>query len=296
MKYIYHLLKHIKSFMFHPIESTRWLLSDLKKDINASNYDSKMKSVWCAGLPKSGTSLIEEIFDQLPYVRHDASFLRIYNPKKLDHIHGVNQDIFKEMKENCYTFLKTHSHYSPTYENLAIKYNVKIIVSLRDLRDMMISRYFHIINEENHWLNKKISKLSFKDGFIASLISKPTAEEENSLTYYYYWILNWLKIAKEKNYLVLWYEDYKDDPLNYINKILKFTRFPDFYAERILKKIQNKNSENLKKSLNKYSKLKSTFRKGEIQEWKKYFDEDINNAFNDNLPGKLENVLYKKLK
>ena len=55
MKYIYHLLKHIKSFMFHPIESTRWLLSDLKKDINASNYDSKMKSVWCAGLPKSGT-------------------------------------------------------------------------------------------------------------------------------------------------------------------------------------------------------------------------------------------------
>ena len=35
-------------------------------------------------------------------------------------------------------------------------------------------------------LNKKISKLSFKDGFIASLISKPPAEEENSLTYYYY--------------------------------------------------------------------------------------------------------------
>ena len=295
MKYIFHILKHLKSFLIHPRLSTRWFLEDFKKDKNASNYKSKVNSVWCAGLPKSGTSLIEDIFDQLPYVRHDASLLRVFYPKKIDHAHGVNQDIFQEMKKNRYTFLKTHSHYNPFYENLAKKYDIKIIISLRDLRDMMISRYFHIKNDKSHWLNNKISRLNFKEGFITSLTSKPSINEQNSLSYYYYWVFDWLKIANKKNYLILWYEDYKTNPINYINKILDYTEFNDFSAEKILKKIKNKKAENLKKSLNQDSKLKSTFRRGETGEWKKYFEREIEDSFNLNLPDKLENILHKKI-
>ena len=108
MKYIYHLLKHIKSFMFHPIESTRWLLSDLKKDINASNYDSKMKSVWCAGLPKSGTSLIEEIFDEMTNLTEkimDSELLQLFPYSSKDNKSVQTLEEIRESVKNLNTRL-----------------------------------------------------------------------------------------------------------------------------------------------------------------------------------------------
>ena len=36
---------------------------------------------------------------------------------------------------------------------------------------MMISRYFHIINDKKHWNHNEIKDLSFEDGFIQTLKS-----------------------------------------------------------------------------------------------------------------------------
>ena len=54
------------------------------------------------------------------------------------------------------------------YENIAKNHNLKIIISMRDLRDMLISRYFHIMNDNSHWLHHQIKDLNFTDGFISS--------------------------------------------------------------------------------------------------------------------------------
>lgn len=77
MKFLLHFAKHLNSFIFHPFQTTNWFVKDLKKDIFFKNKNSKYRFVWCAGLPKSGTTLIENVFDYLPYVRLNSSILRI---------------------------------------------------------------------------------------------------------------------------------------------------------------------------------------------------------------------------
>ncbi len=294
IKYFLHTLKLLKSFLMRPFKTIKWIKEDFKKDINSKKFKSPYKFVWCAGLPKSGSTLIEKIFENLPYVRLDTSFNRIYSFEKLDHVHGINEDMFKYLPNTKYTFLKTHTHYTDNYEKIAIRYNARIIISLRDIRDMLISRYYHILSFENHWLHKDIKNLDFTKGFIISFSSRENKQSPTSLEYYFNWIKNWLTIAKRKNYLILWYEEYKLNPNAYINKILQYIEFSNYSAKDIQNTILK---ENLKKtplssSLTKYGREKTTFRKGETNQWKKLFNEEINDAMRKNSPGDLKDVLF----
>ena len=293
MKYIKHFLKHLRFFFMNPKFTVKWFLEDLRKDFRSNKYKSTCYKVWCAGLPKSGTTLIEEIFENLPYVRLDNSILRLWNNQNLIHVHDLHNQAFKGFREQKYTFVKTHSHYLKEYENLISSNDVKLIISFRDLRDVMISRYFHIMNDKNHWLHKRLLNLSFKEGFILSITSKSGYKNLNNLHYYYFWILNWKKIAKKKGYLILWYEEYINNPKKYINQILKYTSFLDIPSNKIINNLKKKKSNNLKESLYNFGKLKSTFRKGKKNQWMKYFDDEITEFFIKNLPDKLENVIYQ---
>ena len=72
---------------------------------------------------------------------------------------------------------------------------------MRDLRDMLISRYFHILSDKDHWLHKTIKDLDFTEGFINSIKAKSDKDSPNALNYYYYWILIGLKLQKQQNCL-----------------------------------------------------------------------------------------------
>ena len=103
---------------------------------------------------KIWNTLIEKFFDNLPYVRANTSMLRFYyhNPIQFDYqknlsehdYHGITEKNFKYLPKNKLTFFKTHTHFEKKYFHIAERYDAKIIISVRDLRDMMISRYFHI--------------------------------------------------------------------------------------------------------------------------------------------------------
>ena len=294
-KYLFHFLKWSKSLFLRPVQTIKWFKRDLNKDISSKKYSSINKKVWCAGLPKSGTTLIEKIADKLPYVSLNNSILRVYYPGKLDHSHGVSDTMFANLPKNKFTFLKTHTHYDIKYEQIIKSHNFKIIISLRDLRDMLISRYFHIMNDKNHWLNNKIKNLDFTEGFIHSIGAREDSHSSNMLTYYYYWILNWHHEAKKKNYLILWYEDYLNDPKSYIKKILNYLDFNDLPVDEIHAKLNINNNLPLKESLKKYGRSRETFRKGKKDEWKKYFNEEIYTFFEKNIPDSIDKITYEKL-
>lgn len=293
--YIFHFLKWLKSFFLRPVQTIKWFKCDLNKDISSKKFISINKKVWCAGLPKSGTTLIEKIADKLPYVSLNNSILRVYYPGKLDHDHAVSEEMFENLPKNKFTFLKTHSHYDTKYEQIVKSHNFKIIISLRDLRDMLISRYFHIMNDENHWLNNKIKNLDFTKGFIYSIEAREDNQSSNMLTYYYYWILNWHREAKKKNYLILWYEDYLNNPKSYIKKILSYLDFNDFSVDEIQTKLKINKNLSLKESLKKYGRLRETFRTGKKGEWKKYFNKEIHTFFEKNIPDSIEKITYENL-
>tara|TARA_E500000178_G_scaffold83808_1_gene82182 strand:- start:2248 stop:3147 length:900 start_codon:yes stop_codon:yes gene_type:complete len=296
MNYFLHFLRIIKSIIKKPIKSLLWFWQDLKKDFEASKIKSENKFVWCPGLPKSGTTLLEQILERLPYVRLESSFLRIFDNKNLDHGHGISTRMFSKIPKQKFTFLKTHTHYTNEYERIALNKKAKIIVSLRDLRDMLISRYYHILFDKNHWLHNKIKKLNFSSGFILSLKEKSSPELESALIYYYKWIKDWLVIAKQKDYLVLWYEDYKLDPIKYINRVILYTNNKNYSAIKIENEIKyaRLKKKDLSNSIYSYGRSKSTFRKGLVGEWKLLFNNEINDYLNKNLPGPIDEVSYKQ--
>ena len=289
----------IKSFIKNPKEFFVNFILDFKKDLKAKKNFSSAHLVWCGGLPKSGTTLIEEIFDELPYVRLNHSPLRIFDVGNIDHEHGITENMFSNLPKKKYSFLKTHTHYKIHYEKILNKYNAKIIISLRDLRDMLISRYFHIMSDNKHWQYSILKNLSFEEGFIKSLTDKQKETEQKPIEYYYYWINNWIRISKDKKYLVLWYDDYIKDPVKYIQNILDYTEFKNLSAEKIEMKIRSnleKKEPDFKKNIKKYGKSKSTFRKGIVGEWKELFTKEIEFRFNQLLPEPIEKILKEESK
>ena len=285
----------IKSLIKNPISSIKIFIQDFKKDINAKNVSSEKYFVWCAGLPKSGSTLIENIFDILPYVRVTGSFLRFYDAGNLIEVHGISERMFSAVPKKKYSFLKTHTHYTENYERIALEKNANIIISFRDIRDMMISRYFHIINDKKHWNHNEIKDLSFEDGFIQTLKS---IDPEGSIPikYYYNWIVDWKEICRKKSYLALWYEDYIKNSNNYIKSILNyvgFQNFPTIDIENELKSLRME-QKNLSSGLKNHERYKSTFRSGKIRVWNEYFTPRISNFFKQNLPGPLDEATYKE--
>ena len=287
--------REVKKIIFDPINFIPDLISDFNKDREAYKLNLEYNLVWCCGMPKSGSSLIEDLFEKLPYVRVDSSSLRYFNNDSLDHPHGISDQMFEAIPKKKLSFLKTHTHFNPQYIRIANKYNARIIVSLRDLRDVMISRYYHILNEKIHWQHKYIKGLSFEEGFIKSLDFYDNTQTDKPIIINYNWIKNWLNKIESKQYLFLWYEDYIENPKNYISKILKFINFENSSPDLILEQIKNQNKYNLslKKNYSKYGKRKSTFRSGKNGAWKELFTDKISDYFYSNIPGPIEDIIKK---
>jgi len=69
-------------------------MKDFKYDYFPTE-DNKNKFILVIGLPKSGTTLIEEILYELGYVDLTNSFFRIYNNHNLKHPHDISEEMFK---------------------------------------------------------------------------------------------------------------------------------------------------------------------------------------------------------
>ena len=299
MIFFRHLIKIIKFFVKDPLFTIKDFYSDLRKDYFLKFGPLDHNIVWCAGLPKSGTTLIESILDTLPYVRADTSLVRIFepNPYNLGHYHGVSEKYFKNFPKNKLTFFKTHTHFDPKYIEISQKYKTKIIVSVRDIRDMMISRYFHILSDKKHPAYQIIHKYNFEEGFIKSLTYTYPPAFEVPIIYYYDWILHWKEYAERKKILVLWYENYVNNPEAYVMSILNYLNLDKTFKDKVLKNITSskKNlSKDLSLNLSKFGKKKSTFRSGKINNWSQYFNKKIEEAFISNLPGPINKIIWVK--
>ena len=297
-------IKYITKLLFlNPKQLLSEIKEDLKKDKKNKYSKLNKKKIFIAGIPKSGTTLIEEILEQLPYVRINRSPLRNFkykNLKKYDK-YGYDQfddSILDQFNDGEFSFLKTHILLNESTVDILERKNFHIILSFRDIRDVMISRYFHIINDKNHWAHEEISKLNKKDGFIRSLQSfknNPIGITMPPLEQYYYWLKLSKKIKNSSNISKLWYEDYINKPKDFIDKILKdlnLTYLDSKKIENILitKRNSEKNSD-LNIKLKRVGKNVSTFREGNKDSWKSFFDEKTSKAFNSILPGSIDDVL-----
>ena len=252
MIYFVHIIKWIKKFITFPVQSFCLLINDLKKDY-FQTLNSKFKLVIIIGLPKSGTTFIEEVMSQLGYVDIRVSPLRIFDSKKMyknmyEH-HTVSEEIFKLVPKKKYSFIKVHSHFEDKLLEIIKKYNLKVIISKRSLVGALISRYCHILSDKNHRHFNEISKLEPNEGFKKSLIFETKSGTTlRPIDYFYNWLKDWeYQISLKKlDFLVLDYENLKDKK-KYIQSIISYLGIKNYNLEKILKNI-DKNHNKLKRN------------------------------------------------
>ena len=139
--------------------------------------------------------------------------------------------------------------------------------------------------------------MSIKDGFIASLTAPIYGNYYSSIPIVnsYKYVESWLSLKEQKSILILKYEDYTEDPIRYIKKIIKFLDLNNIKAKDIEFALNSKRIESLKNSyyINRYlpGRSKSTFREGKVNGWKIFFDEEINQIFHKYLPDDLDKIL-----
>ena len=278
IKYFISLLKQ------NPLQLSLEIAKDIKKDFFLkSNLTNNL--VWCISLPKSGSTIIEKIFDFLPYVQGNKSVLRKYNLDTILSDDQVNLETFKSFPSRKLTFIKTHSSFTSEFLKIKKIYNPKIIYLKRNIKDMMLSRYFHIMSDKNHWQHETVSEMNLQDGFLKSCTyRKDKVNFENThispINYYKNWLIDWEKNL-DNSILKIEFEDFVKDKSEFIEKILSHINFnqPSIKKKIIQYFDKKKDTNNLTLNLNKKGRNVSTFRSGKINDFEKLLDEDTKKEF-----------------
>tara|TARA_B100001093_G_scaffold316837_1_gene302277 strand:+ start:436 stop:1347 length:912 start_codon:yes stop_codon:yes gene_type:complete len=232
----------------------------------------KYKIIFLAGMPMSATTKVKNMCGMIP------GYFTRYSP--MPYNIRVNQDIsnsaFRYTPFWSYTLFKTHLN--PNSQNLdIIKKNgvEKVIVTYRDLRDVVIARYHRLIK-----FPKKKNDPNFSE---YHLIKKSDAINDSIEVVskdYINWINGWFDIANSENNFVLFikFEDLIINPKNEFKKILNFyeINLNEKFIEQICKNTEGKKDmvTNLNESRILPWALSSNFRSGKIGNWKSEFTEE----------------------
>ena len=285
-----YLIKLVNYRIIDLIRNPKKFYRDLINDLQAltGKYNYPYHKIFIIGLPKSGTTRIENFFYNIP----GYASRPIYGDPWIILNQDLPENAFKYFSDKLYSYAKTHTN--PNENNLKVLNRnkiEKIILIYRDPRDVAISRYFHLLSHpkklwEPHLID--YNKLSEKEGIMHSI--KIICDE------YIDWILRWQKIALQEpeRFLVLTFEDMLNDPLNCLQKINLFYKL-NFNINYLIK-ILNKVDSYMKKgfNVNKTSGTRSTFRKGKIGDWKNYFSTEHIKYFKKEAGNKLIEIGYEK--
>ena len=283
-----HLYRWLIKFITHPIQFIKILAKDLERDF-FPQIKNQTKFIFVIGLPKSGTTLIEEILSNLGYIDISTSPLRIFDNRNLKNPHDISINMFSRVPKKKYSFLKLHTHYSKDNLEIIFKFKPTVIISKRSLEDALISRYCHIISDKKHRHYNLLKDLDFNEGLKKSILFKNTSDTPvRPLDYFYNWTNDWLKVIKQQNldFLILDFDEIKKNKFVYIEKILNYLKIDEYSSHEIMNKIE-KNLQEIKKNslgknFNNYIKPK-TFNNKSIEIRSKLDLKEIKNFIEKNL-------------
>lgn len=281
VKRIYALLVHVKRRVF-----ALWLR--ILGRFNYYWYSYPNDIIFVAGLPKSGTTWVE-------------NFLTMVGGYSIRPISGdpniiINNDLpvnaFELFPEGEYSFIKTHAN--PSVQNIEVIKSAgitKILIMYRDIRDVTVSRYFHLLKfpkgpDEPYAVDyNRISKEEGMKHSATIVIDRMVP-----------WIDGWIEEARlnPEKYLVIKYEQLLEDPAREFGRINTFfdLGMSENKIERILRKLQEMKKRVL--DIDRGHGQKSTFRKGIIGDWKNHFNPEVKKLFKERVGDFLIKLGYEK--
>lgn len=248
----------------------------LMNDINAifGRYHYPHRTIFIAGLPKSGTTWLSTMLTKVP----GYNLRRIHDPQGVTVDHDICESVFTSLPDYGYSLVKLHTHYSPENYAVITRHVPKFIVMYRDLRDMCVSRYFHVKAEQEHRHHDMYVNGSPEEGMAHSI--------EVTREYYFQWMAGWWQqIAREPQKIVpVRYEDLNQGTASTLKLVsdqfgleMSDELIEELSASRIRKQ------KNLKETFDKKLPrlMRSTARKGRIGEWKAHFTEEHKKMFKE---------------
>ena len=294
LKDIFKILLNPKLIVIRVLYALKRLFYDLFYFFIRDKY--RYKIIFLAGMPMSATTKLKNMCGRIDgyFTRHNPT------PEKI----WLNQDITNQTFKHCpswgYSLLKTHLN--PKDENIeTIKRNrvKKVIVSYRDLRDVVVARYYRLLNfpkkkNEPNYLEeiRQYKNISKSEGINDCI--------EKIATLYTKWIYGWFDIAsKHKNFILFCkFEDLVSNPKEQFKKILDFYEISmsDSKINSIVKETEGK--KNMQTNFGEAKilpwALSSNFRSGKIGNWRDEFDTTNIRRFKELAGESLIRLKYEK--
>jgi len=267
-----HILKNGLIAISHPILLTKRITYNLKRGFSDTlahfdYYKYPNKIIFLAGMAMSASTWMKNLCGRIPgyYSRS------IPMPIEISYYQNICDSAFNYVPSKGYSLIKTHLN--PTQENLeCIRRNGvdKILITYRDLRDVVLSRYHRLIV-----FPKPMSREDFIDYNALGKEKAINHSIKHVAKVYTKWIKGWLEIAKENqnNYHFTKFEDLKLDTKGEFKKVLKFYQI-NLDEQKINNIIElSKGTKSMKKNIKDArvlpNSINSNFRSGKIGNWKK---------------------------
>lgn len=220
--------------------------------------------VFVAGLPKSGTTWMENLIQLIPGYRR----LVCYDPENRLSEHYLEPAIVENLPSFGNFFTKTHVEANKDGVDALKNNQVPTVVMVRDLRDQCVSRYHHVINDPLHRHHRKY--LENTDGLAFSHCVEVTVNE------YADWVRNWLAVVSENEHLfiIVRYEDLRSNPKEQFSRVIAHfnINISNQVIDEILTAVSRK--ANIGSDLSKRLRTNNnTFRAGRVGDWKDYFSQ-----------------------
>ena len=221
------------------------------------------KTIFIAGLPKSGTTWLANMFASAPGYRRG-------NPSHVSQKdYNLRQDTFREFDRRLAVI---RMHTPPSQENISIlkQEGIRYCVLYRDLRDVAISWFYYVKNETDHILHNAVKDMSLNEGI--------EYFAQNRLSGYASWIRGWRENRDKLNSIGITYEVLLRDTRKVFAELARF--FSLRLSDDLLDKIVHDNSFRIQTGRHRGEEdITSFLRKGIEGDWKNQFSETHKQKF-----------------
>lgn len=235
----------------------QWLLHHRKYSQNV---------VFIAGLPKSGSTWLRDMFCTLP------GFYG-FQP---DHITPTNYDLRDDTfraYDHLLAVLHLHTRWSPENERVLRSEGLRYAIIYRDIRDAAVSWYFFASKiRSTHYLRDSVAHLSFDEG-LDYYIDHFLASEVN-------WIRDWRQHRDPAMSVEITYEKLRADTLGLFGDACRFI-CGDVPAAVIEHAVARNSFERVSGRKPGQEDQKSFARKGISGDWRNHFNEKHKARFKD---------------
>ena len=245
-----------------------------------NNRFNKKQKVLVNGSPKTGTTWMLKLVNSIPGYHGLGNFhgeierYRTIEPGEV--VHG-------------------HDWYTNELSQILKDKDIKVVLMMRDPRDQLISRVFHIRRDENHIWHEHLKESSLDEAIELCIEGREGLPGTRTMVE-----LSQSWFNSEIEIIVVRYEKLVDDPQIELSKVLEYLEMnlPDGLISAIIKRNQFDRLSRGRKFWDKSRRRgqadpRSHFRKGIVGDWTNYLNESQKILFKEVAGDKLIELGYE---